>query len=135
MSNTNRGSDQDCEHLKHCVVWSKFSTDSKLVWIKSYCQGAKKDQCARKKQKANGEFLPDELLPNGTYLNPEGVSTKECEKLVNCPVWKDFKTDGKMIWIRAYCQGPKQGDCVRKSRSAKGLSVPNDLLPNGSSLK
>ncbi len=89
----------------------------------------------RKQQKTQREFIPDELLPNGSFLNVDGVATKaECEKLKNCAVWKKFNTDSKMIWIKAYCQGTKRNECVRKQRSAKGLNVAEGLLPNGEML-
>lgn len=127
--------EHQCKHLTDCVVWKKFSTNSKLFWMNSYCRGPKEEQCVRKQQKTQREFIPDELLPNGTYLNVDGVAPgSECENLKNCAVWKKFNTDSKMVWIKAYCQGPKRGECVRKQRSSQGLNVSENLLPNGDSL-
>ena len=89
----------------------------------------------RKQQKTERQYIPDELLPNGTYLNVDGAaSVAECENLKNCAVWKTFQTDSKMVWIKAYCQGPKRSECARKQRSGQGLSVADDLLPNGATL-
>ncbi len=124
----------DCEYLEHCVVWKRFNTDSKFVWIKRYCQGDKQSQCARKKLKADKAFVPEALLPSGEYLTPKGEATNECEKLRNCPVWKKFNADTKMLWIKVYCQGPSGDDCIRKQKSARGESVPDTLLPNGDTL-
>ena len=134
MSDNSEKAGQECEYLNNCVVWPRFHTDSKFVWIKTYCQGPKKDECARKKQKTQKAFIPDELLPNGAYLNPEGSASHECENLKNCAVWKKFNTNSKMIWIKAYCQGPNKDSCARKLRSAKGENVPESLLPNGDML-
>lgn len=132
---TTTNSEQQCQYLDDCVVWKKFSTNSKLFWMNSYCRGPKQDQCVRKQQKTQREFIPDELLPNGTFLNVDGAATiSECENLKNCAVWKKFQSDNKMFWIKAYCQGPKRSDCVRKQRSSQGLSVADDLLPNGETL-
>ena len=103
--------------------------------MNSYCRGPKEDKCVRKQQKTQREFIPDELLPNGTYLNVDGAApASECGNLKNCAVWKKFNTDSKMVWIKAYCQGVKQSECVRKQRSSQGLSVPENLLPNGDTL-
>ena len=59
---------QECEYLTRCVVWPRFHTDSKFVWIKSYCQGPKKDECVRKQRSMAGEKVPQNLLPNGEML-------------------------------------------------------------------
>lgn len=103
--------------------------------MNSYCRGPKQDQCVRKQQKTKREFIPDELLPNGTFLNVDGVASEaECENLKNCAVWKNFNSDSKMVWIKAYCQGLKRSECVRKKLSSQGLSVADGLLPNGETL-
>jgi len=128
-------SEHQCKYLTDCVVWKKFSTNSKLFWMNSYCRGPKQDQCARKQQKTQRKFIPDELLPNGAFLNVEGVASEaECENLKNCAVWKKFNSDSKMVWIKVYCQGPKRTECVRKQLSSKGMSVADNLLPNGETL-
>jgi len=127
--------EHQCQYLHGCVVWKKFNTNSKFFWMNSYCRGPKQDQCVRKQQKIQGAFIPDELLPNGTFLSVDGAVTGvECENLKNCAVWKKFYTDNKMFWIKAYCQGPKRSECARKQRLSQGLSVAEDLLPNGETL-
>ena len=129
-------SEHQCEHLTNCVVWKKFNTNSKLFWINSYCKGPKEEQCVRKIQKTKKEFIPDDLLPNGTYLNADSNTApeSECENLKNCAIWKKFNTDSKMVWIKAYCQGPKQSKCVRKQLASQGENVPENMLPNGETL-
>lgn len=126
--------DQVCPDLTNCPTWEKFKTNSKTFWIKNYCQGPKQDVCARKQQKTQRAFIPDELLPNGEYLTPSGTDIDECQYLKKCPVWNNFQTDIKMIWIKAYCQGPKRNKCARKQRSEVGESVAENLLPNGQNL-
>lgn len=61
--------ENECEKLAKCPVWNKFNTNSKLFWIKSYCQGDKQSQCARKQWMSNKDTPPPEnLLPNGVNL-------------------------------------------------------------------
>jgi hypothetical protein len=105
-----------------------------MFWIKSYCQDPKQDACARKQQQTQQMFIPDELLPNGDYLTPTGKESTECPNLKTCPVWKNFRINTKMIWIKGCCQRPKMNVCVRKQHAAAGESVPENLLPNGQTL-
>lgn len=58
----------------------------------------------------------------------------ECEHLKRCPIWKKFKNNLSYIWINNYCKGPKQHQCARKAKLAKGQPVPVTLLPNNSHL-
>ena len=55
----------------------------------------------------------------------------ECEFLAKCPVWAKFNSDIKNIWINNYCKGDKQDRCERKRRAQAGESVPDNMLPNG----
>ena len=55
----------------------------------------------------------------------------DCAQLEACPVWANFKSDIKNIWIRNYCQGDKQERCERKRLGMSGEPVPDNLLPNG----
>lgn len=126
----------ECDKLAKCPVWNKFNTNSKMVWIKSYCQGEKQSQCARKQwPQANSTPTPDDLLPNSTYLST-GINTSECTNLVDCPIWAKFNTNSKMVWIKSYCQSEKQSQCARKQWSSKHDSpTPQHLLPNGTYLE
>lgn len=63
------GSTNDsCGHLATCKIWQEFKTNSKYFWIKQYCQGPKRDQCARAAAKLSCNEAPDDLLPNGERL-------------------------------------------------------------------
>lgn len=60
---------ESCPHLANCKLWQEFKTNSKLFWIKQYCQGPKQSQCARATTKHSCGMVPDDLLPNGERLN------------------------------------------------------------------
>ena len=59
---------QDCPAFARCPIWSKFSSNAKFFWIKSYCQTPKQEKCARRLAKASGQTVPPTLLPNGTHI-------------------------------------------------------------------
>lgn len=59
----------------------------------------------------------------------------DCEFLANCPVWEKFKSDIKNIWIKNYCQGALQEKCARRQLCKQDQTVPDTLLPNGTSLE
>jgi len=62
-----------------------------------------------------------------------------CESLENCPLFRKYKSDENkkyalMGFVRAYCKGNMQGECVRKKVSkALGGSdkVPVNMMPSG----
>lgn len=55
----------------------------------------------------------------------------ECEHLQQCPVWKNFSSVAGYVWIKNYCNGPRQARCARLQLLREGKAVPVDLLPNG----
>ena len=57
-----------------------------------------------------------------------------CEFLEKCPIWQRFNADVKLVWINAYCKGPKQGRCARRKLARNGRPVPENLLPNAATL-
>jgi hypothetical protein len=59
----------------------------------------------------------------------------DCEYLEKCPVWSKFQSDIKNVWISGYCKGALQAKCARKKLVSDGKPVPENLLPNGSSLE
>jgi len=64
---------------------------------------------------------------------------KYCESLENCVLFKKYRSDENkkyalIAFIRAYCKGDKQAECVRKKVSkALGGSdkVPVNMMPSG----
>ncbi len=62
-------SNTPCQHLEKCEIWQRFSSNSKYFWIKQYCEGPKKRQCARAKCKEENGSVPCNLLPNGKLLD------------------------------------------------------------------
>lgn len=58
----------DCEYLEGCIVWKRFHSDIKNIWITGYCKGAMQDKCARKKLVDEDKPVPEGLLPNGSSL-------------------------------------------------------------------
>ena len=59
----------------------------------------------------------------------------DCENLEKCPIFKQFQVEGLAnIWIRLYCKGGSQSDCVRKQKKEAGEEVPSNMLPDGSML-
>jgi hypothetical protein len=59
----------DCEHLPTCPIFSQFTMKGlKNVWISLYCKGSKQPQCVRKQLIAEGQEVPETLLPSGRHL-------------------------------------------------------------------
>lgn len=64
---------------------------------------------------------------------------KHCESLENCALFRKYKSDENkkyalMGFVKAYCKGNMQGECVRKKLSkALGGSdkVPTNMMPSG----
>jgi len=66
----------------------------------------------------------------------------ECENLTKCEFFKRYQNDedkkyALMGFVRAYCKGDKQDECVRKKVS-KALGgpdkVPTNMMPSGLAL-
>ena len=59
----------------------------------------------------------------------------DCEYSDRCPIFAKSALEGtQSFWIRLYCEGPRQGECARKSLEQAGEEVPETLLPNGTHL-
>lgn len=59
----------------------------------------------------------------------------ECENLEKCPIFKQFRVEGLAnVWIRLYCKGSSQPNCIRKQKKAAGEELPPNMLPDGSLL-
>lgn len=58
----------------------------------------------------------------------------DCKYLEYCPIWKNFQSNLKFIWIKSYCQGTKQSQCKRKNMTDMGEKAPLELLPDGTLL-
>lgn len=64
---------------------------------------------------------------------------KFCESIENCPLFRRYRRDENkkyalIAFIKAYCKGEKQAECVRKKVS-KALGgpdkVPTNMMPSG----
>lgn len=62
----------ECERLETCGFFHKYETSLDLAcrgFIKSYCKGAKLDECARKHyRKEHGGPPEDDMMPSGQVL-------------------------------------------------------------------
>ena len=64
---------------------------------------------------------------------------KFCESLENCPLFRRYQRDENkkyalIAFIKAYCKGEKQAECVRKkvSKALGGADkVPTNMMPSG----
>jgi len=64
---------------------------------------------------------------------------KFCESLENCSLFRRYRSDENkkyalIAFIKAYCKGEKQAECVRKKVSkALGGSdkIPTNMMPSG----
>ena len=64
---------------------------------------------------------------------------KHCESLENCALYRKYKSyENKkyalMGFVRAYCKGDKQAECIRKkvSKALGGSNkVPVNMMPSG----
>jgi hypothetical protein len=69
-------------------------------------------------------------------MQKEITMSDDCKNLEMCPIFKQFKVQGLAnVWIRLYCKGSSQSDCVRKQKKEAGEEVPLNMLPDGSLLK
>lgn len=58
-----------------------------------------------------------------------------CSHLQNCPMFAAFASESAgRIFKKLYCEGNYR-NCMRYQRSEQGMSVPANLLPNGSELR
>jgi hypothetical protein len=59
-----------CDFLDVCPIFDQFKTEGmKNMWKSLYCQGSKKEQCARRRLKMQGKEVPVSLLPSGRYFD------------------------------------------------------------------
>ena len=62
-----------CPYLETCPIFARFQNEGAAnIWISTYCQGFKQEECVRKQMKDNGETAPITMLPNGTHLESLG---------------------------------------------------------------
>ena len=64
---------------------------------------------------------------------------KHCDNIKNCPLFRKYKRDENkkyalVAFIKAYCKGDMQAECVRKKLS-KALGgpekIPTNMMPSG----
>ena len=60
---------------------------------------------------------------------------KDCELLSRCGFFKKYVGTKELAckgFMRKYCQGPKQNECMRKKyRQEHGVPPSDDMMPNG----
>lgn len=64
----------------------------------------------------------------------------ECQNLNNCAFFKEYQNreDLRLAlkgFIRLYCKGEKQNECIRKQIKNKFGNVPINMMPNGYHLR
>ncbi|ALP54666.1 hypothetical protein Tel_16760 [Candidatus Tenderia electrophaga] len=57
-----------CIYMDECQLGARFVTNSKFFWIAKYCAGDKQSVCKRRNYRDCGGQVPDNLLPNGSFL-------------------------------------------------------------------
>jgi len=57
-----------CVYSKRCDLTNQLKTSTKNIWINTYCNGAKQSSCKRRALQNYGLKAPENLLPNGTYI-------------------------------------------------------------------
>lgn len=58
-----------CPHHQGCALFPMFTRDAFLkIWQSTYCE-SDFARCERYKRSAQGEVVPDTLLPNGKSLS------------------------------------------------------------------
>lgn len=63
------------------------------------------------------------------------MSTKDCPHMGNCPMYSLLKLSGTLkTWQSRYCQA-EYTECARYKLSLSGKSVPQNLMPNGATLR
>jgi hypothetical protein len=63
----------DCEYLPDCPIFDRFKSEgARNFWIAMYCQGSRREHCARRQLRKAGREAPVTLLPNGTHLDALG---------------------------------------------------------------
>jgi hypothetical protein len=65
---TKNGEKQACIYLDQCNLHKTFKTNSKIFWISTYCTGNKQSACMLRNYKDYGCTVPENLLPNGSFL-------------------------------------------------------------------
>ena len=60
-----------------------------------------------------------------------------CAHTPTCPLFKLFISKAILrFWVKVYCEGECSWErCVRFQRTEHGEVIPDNLLPNGDSLK
>ena len=66
----------------------------------------------------------------------------DCKSLAKCAFFLEYESDKARTlalkgFVRKYCKGPQQEECVRKKiKAAHGIElVPVNMMPNGSPLR
>jgi len=51
-----------------CCPVRRFTEEGKLEarWVKEYCLGGRWNECVRYRMEENGEYHPDNMLPDGS---------------------------------------------------------------------
>jgi len=63
------------------------------------------------------------------------MSTKDCSHIGNCPMYALLKLSGTVkTWQSRYCQAD-YSECARYKLSLTGKTVPQNLMPNGQTLR
>jgi hypothetical protein len=63
------------------------------------------------------------------------MPSKDCSHINNCPMYSLLKLSGTIkTWQSRYCQADYT-ECARYKLSLSGRSVPQNLMPNGATLR
>jgi hypothetical protein len=79
----------------------------------------------------------ERILEHQVFLKEDTLSEiQECEFLEKCPMFALFEIESMgSAFISLYCKGPLMDSCERGTIRRSGKTPPDDLLPDGNSLK
>lgn len=61
-----------CEFIEGCPMFSRFCYMAETLYRMAFCEGDF-ETCARRKLRLSGETVPENLMPQGGKLWPDGT--------------------------------------------------------------
>ena len=68
--------DNKCQFIDSCPMFKYFCRAAQIIYSQVYCEGDY-ESCERLKRRINGQPVPENLLPQGLKLWPDGETPPE----------------------------------------------------------
>lgn len=65
-----------CSYIESCPIYKYFRREAKRVFTNMYCEGDY-HACARYSLRSEGQPVPENLLPHGSKLWPDGENPQQ----------------------------------------------------------